>query len=86
MNVFEYGLVVVVLVHRDDTHQRIESVHVLHNDFASDVPARAARSVELAEVLGEEAYDLDRSLAVVLHHFVFGVARSAVGDGGHAGR
>ncbi|TYZ68708.1 hypothetical protein PybrP1_011865 [[Pythium] brassicae (nom. inval.)] len=83
VDVAELGLVAEVLVDRDDARRRVHGVDVRDGDLALDVAARAARAVELAEVLRVEAVDADGARAVVLHDLVLGVARATADDLGH---
>ncbi|KAF1775245.1 hypothetical protein GQ600_16927 [Phytophthora cactorum] len=57
-----------VLVDRHDGVARVHDVHVRNGHLLRLVAARAARPVELADVLAVEAVDVDGAVAVVLDH------------------
>ncbi|ETP00795.1 hypothetical protein F441_21858, partial [Phytophthora nicotianae CJ01A1] len=58
-DVAQRGLVAPVLVHRHDGVARVHDVHVRNGHLLRLVAARAARPVELADVLAVEAVDVD---------------------------
>ncbi|KAJ8524845.1 hypothetical protein ON010_g16271 [Phytophthora cinnamomi] len=87
LDVRDRGFVTPVLIHRDQTHAAVDGVHVLDVHLEIFVAARAARAVELAEVLDVEAVDRDGAVAVVLDNLVGGRACAAADHLDHtAGR